>query len=248
MSAPHQLRHLTQQQLDSYNANGFLLLQGALSHEECDEFLQHLEDVRYGRKSVDWHEPLDLETTEFKQFHHRWFNQHRVDPIQMHYLMLTVVRDVLWDIMSSEPVGLQSMVFFKPPEFPGQAYHQDSNYIATEPESLHASWIALEDADEENGCMYAIPGSNNGDILSAGPIADTEEHEDWTSEVIGMDFSKEVPLCAAKGDIIFFHGRLLHRSKKNRSTDRFRRAYACHYMAADADTSRKDLEEKISLT
>ena len=244
----NELRALSENQLQKYNDNGFIVVPELLSRDEYREFVDHVEDIRYGRKKVDWWEPMDPDTTEMKRFHHRWFNRHRVDPLQMHYLKLPRVRDILWDIMGAEPVGLQSMVFFKPSGFPGQAYHQDSKYITTEPESLHASWIALDDVDEDNGCMYAIPGSNNGEIMPDGPIRDTDEHEDWTTESVGVEFEKEEPLCVEAGDAIFFHGRLLHRSKKNRSENRFRRAYACHYMAAEATTARKDLQEKIKLS
>ena len=36
--------------------------------------------------------------------------------------------------------------------------------------------------------------------------------------------------------MIFFHGHLIHRSRQNRSTDRLRRAYVCHYANARSYT------------
>ena len=45
-----------------------------------------------------------------------------------------------------------------------------------------------------------------------------------------------VPVAARAGDVIFFHGHLIHRSRQNRSTDRLRRAYVCHYANARSYT------------
>lgn len=38
--------------------------------------------------------------------------------------------------------------------------HQDASYLHTEPQSLYGFWIALDDATEENGCLWFIPGSH----------------------------------------------------------------------------------------
>ena len=32
------------------------------------------------------------------------------------------------------------------------------------------------------------------------------------------------------GDVVFFHGLTIHGSMPNRTTDRFRRAFICHYV------------------
>lgn len=48
---------------------------------------------------------------------------------------------------------MQTMLFVKPPGFPGQAWHQDENFIPTRDRSLCGGWIALDDATIENGCL-----------------------------------------------------------------------------------------------
>lgn len=40
--------------------------------------------------------------------------------------------------------------------------HTDNTYIISEPKlSCIGIWIALEDANKENGCMYAFPKSHH---------------------------------------------------------------------------------------
>lgn len=34
-------------------------------------------------------------------------------------------------------------------------------YIAVYPDTLIGTWLALDDIDEENGCLWVVPGSNN---------------------------------------------------------------------------------------
>lgn len=38
--------------------------------------------------------------------------------------------------------------------------HQDNSFLYTEPRSCTGLWLALEDANITNGCIWAIPGSH----------------------------------------------------------------------------------------
>ena len=52
------------------------------------------------------------------------------------------------------------MLYFKPPGARGQALHQDNFYLRVQPGTCMAAWMALDDCDEENGCMQVVPGSH----------------------------------------------------------------------------------------
>jgi phytanoyl-CoA hydroxylase len=58
---------------------------------------------------------------------------------------------------------------------------------------------------------------------------------------------EDVPVVVPAGAGVFFHGRLIHRSTRNRTEDRFRRVYVCHYVAKGAAVNRPDLQEQVSL-
>ena len=72
--------------------------------------------------------------------------------------------DPLLDIAESL-VGADIQLFhdqalYKPAYHGGEVYwHQDNAYWQCAPPNLVSIWIALDDADEENGCMNVIPGS-----------------------------------------------------------------------------------------
>jgi len=56
-------------------------------------------------------------------------------------------------------------LFIKHAGKPGQAWHQDEDFIPTRDRSLTAAWIALDDATIDNGCLWAIPGSHRSGVL-----------------------------------------------------------------------------------
>jgi ectoine hydroxylase-related dioxygenase (phytanoyl-CoA dioxygenase family) len=127
---------------------------------------------------------------------------------------------------------MQSMLFAKPPGLPGQAWHQDERYIPTRDRSLVGAWVALDDADEENGCLRVLPRSHRPGRLY--PFADHGQPDEFdpTAESYGFDPTGEIAVPVRAGDVIFFNGYLLHRSLRNRSADRSRRALVNHYCSA----------------
>jgi len=238
------LKELTAEQVARYHQDGFIAVEDFITRDECQTLIEHFMAVHGGEKQVGWHTPRDPESRP-DLYWKRLFQTHREDDLSLKYLRLPKIGRALHDLIGAEAAGIQSMFFFKAPGTPGQASHQDTNYIGSDPESLTACWIALDDADEENGAMWVVPGSNNGPLLKRGKIVDAEEFEDWTDELVGVDYSHAFPVEAKAGSAVFFHGRLIHESRKNRTADRFRRVYVCHYVARGAEVSRKDLQEQI---
>jgi len=126
---------------------------------------------------------------------------------------------------------MQSMLFFKPPGLQGQAWHQDERFIPTRDRSLVGAWIAVDDADVDNGCLWVLPGSHR-----TGQLWPTRDHGqpdlfDPTDESFGFDDALAIPVEVTAGSVVFFNGYLLHRSMPNRS-DRRRMALVNHYMNA----------------
>lgn len=126
---------------------------------------------------------------------------------------------------------MQSMLFFKPPGLPGQAWHQDERFIPTRDRSLVGAWIALEDATLENGCLWVLPGSHRMGMIHPTRAHDNPEEFDRSDEAYGFDEAEALPVEVKAGAVVFFNGYLLHRSFRNRSTGT-RMALVNHYMNA----------------
>ncbi|MFA5565411.1 MAG: phytanoyl-CoA dioxygenase family protein [Acidimicrobiia bacterium] len=127
-----------------------------------------------------------------------------------------------------DPAVLQSMYIFKQPNIGGEVVcHTDHTFLWTEPVSVIGFWFALEDATEENGCMYALPGGHH--IPAKKRFV---RHDDNSTELVVLDENDYtldglVPLDVPAGTLIVLHGLLPHLSGANRSPNS-RHAYTLH--------------------
>ncbi|MCJ8012727.1 phytanoyl-CoA dioxygenase family protein [Paenibacillus sp. KQZ6P-2] len=240
------LTPLSEDQIKQYHEDGYILIKKGCSGDLIDVFNRHIYDIRSGpmEEMAEW-----ARTTERARFSTRLFNPHKHDGFSRQMMKLPIVRGVLAQLMGREAAGVQSMFFYKEPGSHGQAAHQDFYYIKNDPMTMIAAWIAMEErVDEENGCLWVIPGTHKLGLLPHGKVKNLDEHEQWTDETEGVDLSKEIPVIMEKGDILFFHELLIHSSNRNRSVDRWRRSYVCHYIREDASIpDRKDLTVKYPL-
>lgn len=135
------------------------------------------------------------------------------------------------------PAVVQSMVIFKQPHFGGVVNpHQDSTFLYTIPMKVYGVWIALEDADTENGCLWFAPGTHTSGInrrmmrkMKNGQVELTFEGEDAIT-----DPEKFVPVPIKKGSMVVIHGEVVHKSEENKS-ERSRNIFTFHFY--DAGTS-----------
>lgn len=156
------------------------------------------------------------------------------------------IRDMCIDLMNfRDPTIVQSMYIFKPPHIGGEVQpHQDESYIAVTPKdksdtSCIGFWFALEDADKENACLWAIPGSHKVPILKQWVRIEQENNsnDELPLKFVTVNpnnpyFTEEqalnyVPLEVKAGDLVILHGRVAHKSEDNIST-RSREAYTLH--------------------
>ena len=133
---------------------------------------------------------------------------------------------------------------YKPAENGGATrWHQDAPlWPIILPMTPVSAWIPFDDADEENGCMWMVPGShkwgNQIDFLHTQNHLD--QREDFAA-ITGftppagsaVEEVRAVPWPVKKGEVSFHHSLAWHGSPFNRS-ERPRRAIAIHYMTGEA--------------
>jgi ectoine hydroxylase-related dioxygenase (phytanoyl-CoA dioxygenase family) len=157
---------------------------------------------------------------------------HRFNETAMQYLLHPPVLQVLADLYEEDALAAQTMFYYKPPGSRGQALHQDNFYLKVEPGNCIAAWTAIDPADEENGGMLVVPKTNYYDIVCP---EHADQQESFTSHYVKPPKEqKAVPVRMDRGDVLFFNGNLIHGSYRNKTKDRFRRAFICHYANASA--------------
>jgi phytanoyl-CoA hydroxylase len=162
----------------------------------------------------------------------RMMHMHRWDPVSLDWLLDPRIAECLRSLLGAEPYAVQSMLYFKPPGARGQAMHQDNFYLRVQPGTCIAAWMALDAADEDNGCLHVVPGSHQWPILCTSPADTTTSFTDIT---VPLPAGAPVrPVFMNPGDVLFFNGSLVHGSEPNRTGDRFRRSLIGHYVHAEA--------------
>lgn len=234
-----------------FHADGYLVVRGLVAPEETAELRAHMEDLVHGRVAVPGLDP-PAPGTPIREVERRYLRihmLHRQLEIHERFLLHPRILDVLEALIGPDVMAMQSMLFIKPPGGEGQGYHQDSYYIPTYPDTLCGAWLAVDPADEENGCLWVTSGSqhepiyptegrerqnhaNLGDLTVVENVSHTDTAVNTLSRVAAKYEGREVAVPAQPGDVIFFAGHVLHRSHANRSKDRFRRAFVGHYANA----------------
>jgi phytanoyl-CoA hydroxylase len=162
----------------------------------------------------------------------RMAQMHRWDDVSLRWLLDERLRTWLVDLLGAEPLAAQTMLYFKPPGSRGQAVHQDNYYLRVQPGTCIAAWLALDRADDDNGCLTVVPGSHRWPILCTRKADTKVSFTDVTVPV--PDDRPVVSAVMEPGDVLFFHGSLVHGSRPNRTEDRFRRSLIGHYIDGDA--------------
>ncbi len=221
-----------------YRENGYLVVENALSHDEVEELRRETVAIARGQRGElrrgFTHTPDETDDEVIAKYLCIHF-PHKISQVMHAYLAHPVIVDVLTRVISPNVKCMQSMLFIKAAGKPGQAWHQDEDFIPTRDRSLAGAWMALDDATVENGCLWVIPGSHQPGIL--WPQAQQNDARfDCTDESYGFPYTDadSIPVEVKAGAIVFFNGYTLHRSFENRAASGYRRVLVNHYMSAES--------------
>ena len=159
---------------------------------------------------------------------------HDLDPVFDRFSRDPKVAAVVAGLGLADPRLLQSMYIFKQPGIGGEVVpHQDATFLRTEPSSVMGLWFALEDADRDNGCLWALAG---GQRLGVKSLYRRDPEAGMVMEILDdgpFDLAAGRPLEVPKGTMVVLHGLLPHWSAPNRSS-RSRHAYTLHVIDGGA--------------
>ncbi|MDX1933021.1 MAG: phytanoyl-CoA dioxygenase family protein [Capsulimonadales bacterium] len=224
-----------------FEQDGYAVVRGLFAPEEVAELrdtftdlnangpIEGLSEILRGKDGYTDSDPLS--------FYPRMMHPHRhldkpVGPLALRRMLDARLYPLLKAFMQDEPAAVQSMFYFKPAGARGQDLHQDNFYLRVKPGTCCAMWLAVDDADEENGGMVVVPGTHDMEVVCPEPADKTEFFTDHHVDV--PEGKEAVPVRLKAGDVLFFNGSVIHGSYANRSKDRFRRAFICHYVPASS--------------
>lgn len=226
---------LSQQQIDRYHADGYLIVEGVLDDVMRQRMKNVLAELVEKSRAVASHDDIyDLEPGHTKEEPRvrRIKKPHEIDPVFKDFMYTPKLVGILQDLLG-ESVRLHgSKLNLKAPHFGSPVeWHQDWAFYPHTNDDVLATGILLDDCSEVNGPLLVIPGSQRGRMF--------DHHSDGvfcgaiTGELNQIEFGKAVPLTGKAGDMSIHHARSLHGSAQNRS-DKQRRLLLFEYTAADA--------------
>ena len=142
------------------------------------------------------------------------------------------------DLLDDVVVPKELQWFAKPPRV-GKVTppHQDGFWFKLEPSEALTFWIALDEVDEENGCMRYLPGSH---LRGYRPhaMSNVMGFSRGVTDYGDADLAAEHAIVASPGDLIIHHCMIVHRADPNPS-DRWRRALGLVYYAGRARVTKE---------
>lgn len=216
----------------AFDRDGLAVARRLFSRDEARRYRGHFMALRRGGPRPHDLAGVDSRAGDPLRRYPRMAQMHRWDRVSLDWLLDPRLRDRLLVLLGRLPYAVQTMCYFKPPGSRGQALHQDNFFLRASPGTCVAAWLALDRADEANGCLLAVPGSQRWPILCT-TAADTADS--FTGVTVPLPAgTRPRPVPMEPGDVLFFNGSLVHGSNPNRTAGRFRRALIGHYIQAGA--------------
>ena len=223
---------LTDEQTAAYHRDGYVVIRGLFSRDEVAKLRDHYMTIRASGSYKFDTSGTEIGAHDPQKKYPIMMHMHRWDETSLRWLLDRRLNACMTSLLGEEPLAVQTMMYFKPPGSRGQALHQDQTYLRVRPGTCIAAWMALDACDLDNGCMHLVPESHKLPLLCHEPANPQESGSEITVPLRpGM---KTVPAVMEEGDVLFFNGFMIHGSRRNNTTDRFRRALIGHYLMADS--------------
>ncbi|RXK05639.1 phytanoyl-CoA dioxygenase family protein [Halarcobacter bivalviorum] len=211
---------LTQEQLNQFNEDGFLIIKNFADSKLCDEILEKAKEHLVKKQAPIETEQEYMSLDEDKITVRRLRQVYDREEIFQEWMTNKEIRPILKQILKDTPVltlAHHNSIMTKLPHESTRTYwHQDRRYWSFENDDLVSVWLSLGDEFLENGLLEFIPGTHKMkfDKNSFDEVDNFIDENEENQKII----EKRTHQNLAKGDIVLFHCKTLHHANKN-STD-----------------------------
>ena len=201
------MTNLSAQQIKYYNEKGYIAPIDVLSNQEASEIRKEIETIE-----KKWPDALAGPGRNYV---------HLISPVFNKLCLNKKILDAVESIIGKNILICGTTLFIKNPSEKGfVSFHQDAKYIGLEPHNWVTAWIAITDANEENGCMQMWPRSHKKNL-----IHHTEKFDENNLLTRGQTIenvpSEEIESVVLEtGQMSLHHPTVIHGSGLNKSNDR----------------------------
>lgn len=243
--AAGQLTPERRRQLETWRRHGYLVLRGAIPPDLVTEVREAYERAWSERPPCDANVKglgvIPLRDApiraEIGHTHYRLLGFHEHSDGVRRAIFHDSIVDVISSIFDAPPVAMQTLMI----EYGSQqGFHQDFPYVtAQQLPCMLASWIALEDVDDDNGPVEYFRGSHRvpcfewGDdrslVYDNGDPELVDEFARYLSDQCTQMGLERETFHARAGDVLLWHAGLAHAGSPIRDPSRTRLSLVTHY-------------------
>ncbi|MDO8509336.1 MAG: phytanoyl-CoA dioxygenase family protein [Nanoarchaeota archaeon] len=243
---PGQAREATKEEKEFYEENGYIVLKGVYSSEECDEIFAVIER----HADHDFAAIMNPHRSEFLRALDPRPNNFRINSqiAESSNFLSELMKDprivaVLESLQGNILDGVMSQIIFKEAgsNYASQGWnpHQDNAYTRNKNGLYITTNLFLEKALFENGTMYLYPGSHKEGLLPSEHKRSFREDKGTnpgnTVEIPEKHKGKDKLINFDKGDVLVLHGNVIHGSYPNISKILSRPLYMNTYLPPGED-------------
>jgi phytanoyl-CoA hydroxylase len=244
---------LTQTQIDSYQENGFIVIEDFLTDDELTEWREAVDEAvaaRGGRK-LPWQEEAKENTSYYDSVFIQRLNLWR-DCQRFRKLMLDPrIGKMACDLEGIDGIRIwHDQALIKEPWANPTSWHLDVPYWSFTSAHATSLWVALDDATLKNGSLFFLPGTHKKrSFKNVGIGQNMREIFNVHPEFATIE-SVAAPMKA--GSCSFHNGLTAHAAHAN-MTPGWRRAMTCGFMPDECvfngtqNILRKEQVEKLNV-
>ena len=198
---------LSSKEIKNYKDHGFVAPIDVLSSQETTRIKEEIEFIE--KKWPD--ELIGLGRN----------NVHYISPVFDQVCHNSKILDAVESIIGKDILVGGTTLFIKDPDKKGfVSWHQDAKYIGFEPYNWVTAWLAITDANEENGCMRMWAGSHKEKIKDHKDTYDENNLLTRGQTIQNVPIEKTTPNILKAGQLSLHHPMIVHGSGPNKSNQR----------------------------
>ena len=198
---------LSDQQINFYNEKGYISPIDVFSTKEAKEIRDEIENIE--KKWPNFLEGLGRNYV------------HIISPIFNKACLNKRMLDAVESIIGKNILICGTTLFIKNANEKGfVSFHQDAKYIGLEPHNWVTAWVAITDANENNGCMRMWPGSHKNNLKHHNQKFDANNLLTRGQTIENVPIKETEPVILKAGQMSLHHPTIVHGSGINKSNDR----------------------------
>ena len=233
-----------------FEQDGFVALKPLYSEEEIatinNEIARFIRDVVPTMPSAQVYYEDPADPSSLKQLQKMFEYDAYFGDLMLNGAARTIAETVL-----GEEVVPINMQYFNKPAGIGKPTppHQDGYYFHLAPCKAVTGWLALEEVDQENGCIHYVRGSHKAEGFrehgQTGVLGFSQGMTDFGTEADNRD---TIAFPGKAGTFLMHDAKTIHWAGANQSSTRSRRALGFIYYAKSAkpdDAAAKAYQERL---